>query len=170
MSQAEDDIRDIRLPPLHLSAWWVASLCVGCVLLILTGYALWRRRRRRVLTLLPHEIALQRLEQIRPLMQPSSAPQFAVAVSDVVRGYIETAFSVTATQRTTEEFLHDLLHSSGNALGRHRDSLAEFLRQSDLAKFAGLPPTLATMESLYQGARAFIGDSAKEVHDTVPAT
>jgi hypothetical protein len=169
MNQPAEDIRDIRLPPLHFPLWLVAALSAGGLLTALAAYALWRRRRRRPMRRLPHEIALQRLEQIRPLMQPASAPAFAVAVSDVVRHYVETAFAVTATQRTTEEFLRDLIDSSQAALGRHRASLAEFLHQCDLAKFAGLSPTPQGMESLYEGARAFISESARDVRDPVPA-
>jgi hypothetical protein len=122
--------------------------------------------------LLPFEAALQRLEGIRPLMQPESAREFSIAVTDIVRSYIEQRFDVTATHRTTEEFLHDLLESSNPSLARHRGLLAEFLQQCDLVKFAGMSLSRQSMESLHQSARAFVLETAKpeEAHDPLPAT
>ena len=74
------------------------------------------------------EAALARLEEIRPLMEPARAREFSIAVSDIVRTYIERRFAVTATHQTTEEFLHDLLESPESALLRHRVLLSEFAR------------------------------------------
>ena len=160
---ATEDIRDIRGPKFMLPRWLLLALIAGAVLLSLSAYGLWRwlRRRRRPRALLPFEIALQRLEEMRALMQPSQAREFSIAVSDVVRRYIEERFGVTATHRTTEEFLHDLLGSSHAPLARHRALLAEFLQQCDLVKFAGMALTLQNMESLHHSARAFVLETAK---------
>ena len=160
---ATEDIRDIRGPKFMLPRWLLLALIAGAVLLSLSAYGLWRwlRRRRRPRALLPFEIALQRLEEMRALMQPSQAREFSIAVSDVVRRYIEERFGVTATHRTTEEFLHDLLGSSHAPLARHRALLAEFLQQCDLVKFAGMSLTLQNMESLHHSARAFVLETAK---------
>ncbi len=111
--------------------------------------------------LLLFEIALQRLEDIRALMQPSSVREFSIAISDIVRRYIEDRFKITATHRTTEEFLHDLLESSNAALAAHRGSLAQFLSQCDVAKFAGVGLSMQIMESLHQSARSFVIESSK---------
>ena len=94
--------------------------------------------------LTPFELALQRLEDIRALMQPASAREFSTAVSDIVRQYIEQRFDVTATRRTTEEFLRDLLETSNASLARHRTLLGEFLHQCDVVKFAGQSLTSRT--------------------------
>jgi hypothetical protein len=100
-------------------------------------------------------------------------------MSDVVRQYIEAEFKVTATHRTTEEFLHDLLESSNAALAAHRNLLAEFLHQCDVAKFAGVGLSRQIMESLHQSARSFVIESSnppprsthiKEAHDSLPST
>jgi hypothetical protein len=158
-----EDIRDIRGPKLILPWWLVPALLAGAAILALLGVGVWRwlRRRPRPRALLPFEVALQRLEDIRPLMQPQSVREFSTAVSDIVRSYIELRFAVTATHRTTEEFLHDLLESSQASLVRHRALLSEFLQQCDLVKFAGISLTPQNMESLHHSARAFVLETAK---------
>ena len=89
-------------------------------------------------------------------MRPPSAREFSVAVSDIVRGYIERGFDLTATHRTTEEFLHDLLELSDSPLARYRGLLAEFLEQCDLVKFGDMSLTLQNMESLHRSACDFV--------------
>jgi hypothetical protein len=91
--------------------------------------------------------------------------EFSSAISDTVRRYIEAGFKVTATHRTTEEFLHGILDTENSPLSSHRPLLAEFLRQCDLAKFAGMSLSADNMESLYQSARSFIvGTSPVSAH------
>jgi len=162
-ADAVEDIRDIRGPKYLFPPWLLPAVIAGAALLALGAYGIWRwlRRRRRPRVLLPFEIALQRLEAVRALMQPDDAREFSIAVSDVVRRYIEERFGVTATHRTTEEFLHDLLESSHAPLARHRALLSEFLQQCDLVKFAGMSLTLQNMESLHHSARAFVLETAK---------
>jgi hypothetical protein len=177
---AAEDIRDIRGPKFILPAWVLPALAAAVVLLALGGYWLWRwqRSRRRARILLPFELALQRLEDIRALMLPARAREFCIAISDIIRGYIEQRFDIVATHQTTEEFLRDLLESSNTALARHRTLLSEFLHQCDLAKFAGMALTPESMESLYRSARAFVLETSEPqaaagsqgAHDSLPAT
>jgi hypothetical protein len=172
-----EDIRDIRGPKYLMPDWVLPALIAGAVLLGLGLYGLWRwRRRRRTPILLPHEIALRALDEARVLMQPASAREFCIVVSDIIRRYIEQRFEVTATRRTTEEFLHDLL-GSAKALARHQALLREFLYQCDFVKFAALSLTQGNMETLRQSARAFVLQTAKDepaalaehTHDSVSA-
>lgn len=184
----DEDIRDIRGPKGMLPPWLIPALLAGAALLVLGGYAAWRRHRRssRPRVLLPFEAALQRLEDIRRLLDPASAREFSIAVSDIVRQYIEVQFMFTATHRTTEEFLRDLLETSNAALAAHRNLLAEFLNQCDLAKFAGVSLSRQILESLHRSARSFVTESSKpppaadareappvrikEVRDSLPST
>jgi hypothetical protein len=164
-----EDIRDIRGPKYLLPEWVLPAIIAGAVLMALGIYCLWRGRRNRAArVLLPYEFALQRLEAITPLMQPARAREFSTAASDIVRLYIEQRFSVTATRRTTEEFLHDLLESSDPALAQHQGLLGEFLQQCDIVKFAAQSLTVRNMESLRQSARAFVLATAN-THDPLPA-
>jgi hypothetical protein len=174
-----EDIRDIRGPRYIQPGWVLPALIGAAALIALSVYGWWRRHRRRAAAVLPtHEMALRRLEDIRALMQPAGAREFCTAVSDIVRRYIEQKFDITATRRTTEEFLRELLQSSNAALARHRGLLAEFLEQCDFVKFAALSLTMQNMESLRQSARAFVlataepekTASAGKTHDSIPAT
>jgi hypothetical protein len=191
-----EDIRDIRGPKGIFPLWELVALLAGGALLATGSYAAWRwaRRRKAPRPQQLFEIALERLEQIRALMQPSSVREFSIAISDIVRRYIEDQFKVTATHRTTEEFLRDLLDSSDVALAAHRNLLAQFLEQCDMAKFAGVGLSMQIMESLHRSACLFVIESskpppaaqahepptntpqasrptpAKEAHDSLPST
>ncbi len=158
-----DDIRDIRGPKSIFPLWlWVAWLA-GAALVAAAVYAWWRWKHRppppRQLELF--EIALQRLEEARALMQPASVREYSIAISDVVRQYIEGAMQVVATHRTTEEFLRDLLDSKNSALAAHRALLEDFLHQCDVAKFAGVGLSMQIMESLHRSARSFVIETSK---------
>jgi hypothetical protein len=157
------DIRDIRGPKHIPSPWlWPAWLAGGLALTAL-GYAAWRWNRRRALAAakLPYEIALDRLEEARALMQPENAREFSITVSEIVRHYIEDRFHVGAARRTTEEFLYDLLESSDALLASHRSLLGDFLVHCDLAKFARWILSIEEMESMLQSARTFVIETAK---------
>jgi hypothetical protein len=184
-----EDIRDIRGPQPVFPAWLLPALVAGGAVLALGAYGVWRRRRRRrrVRAPLPFEVALQRLEEVRALMQPQSAREFSIAVSDIVRSYIERGFDLTATHRTTEEFLRDLLELPDSPLARYRALLAEFLEQCDLVKFGDMSLTLQNMESLHHSACDFVRATATpeesaqidtagasrddhQAHDSLPST
>jgi HAMP domain-containing protein len=158
LAEAEEDIRDIRGPKAVQGTWVLPAVLAGAIVVALCAYAVWRRRLRetprRSLTLT--ERALERLEDTRPLMRPATAREFGIAASEVIRNYIEKRFEVIATQRTTEEFLQNLLQSSNETLARHRSLLEEFLHQCDLVKFAGTSLAVTDMESLFQSARGFV--------------
>jgi hypothetical protein len=159
---AEEDIRDIRGPKYLLPDWVLPAAIVGALLVAAVLYGIWRwRRRRSAAPLRPFEIALQRLEDIRSLMRPAQAREFSTAASDVVRWYVEQRFDVTATRRTTEEFLRDLLQSSNASLARHQGLLGDFLYQCDFVKFAALSLTVQNMETLRQSARAFVLETSR---------
>jgi Domain of unknown function (DUF4381) len=168
---SDDDIRDIRGPKSIFPLWQLLAWIAVGVLVALAGFTLWRRLRRpappRRLELF--EIALQRLEDIRSLMHPSTVREFSIAISDVVRQYIESQMKITATHRTTEEFLRDLLDSSNAALTAHRNLLAEFLQACDMAKFAGVGLSMRIMESLHLSARSFVIETSKPVAAPHPA-
>jgi hypothetical protein len=164
------DIRDIR-PPYHIPPGWLWLAWVGGGLaLAALGCGAWRWRHRLGLRVkLPYEIALEQLEATRRLMQPEQARAFSIAVSEIVRDYIETGFEVRAAHRTTEEFLRDLATQSDSPLVAHQPVLADFLRHCDLAKFARWVLSVPQMEAMLQSAGTFIVATGKPVADNSPA-
>jgi len=64
--ESDEDIRDIRGPKFVLPPWALPALIAGVAVLALAIYRIWRwRRNRRARILSLHEVALQRLEDIR---------------------------------------------------------------------------------------------------------
>src|SRR5258708_18293967 len=96
-------------------------------------------------------------------MSPTSVRESSTAYSNSVRRYNEDNSKVTATHRTTEEFLRDLLESSNASLAAHRNLLAQFLNQCDVAKFAGDVLTMRIIETLHQSARTFVNEYCKRL-------
>ncbi|HEY4210271.1 MAG TPA: hypothetical protein VGM84_02215 [Steroidobacteraceae bacterium] len=163
-ARADEDIRDIRGPKIDAAASrLLIAVVVGALLVAAAAVYVIRHRRKgapaRRLTLLAQTLA--RLDDTKPLMQPETAREFGIAVSEVIRNYIEKRFAVGATQRTTEEFLQDVLRGQNEALSRHRPLLAQFLERCDLVKFAGATLAAADLESLFQTARGFVSETGE---------
>jgi hypothetical protein len=171
----DQDIRDIR-PPYHMPPGWLGLAWVGGALALAgLGYGAWRWRHRLELRVkLPYEIALEQLAAARRLMQPEQARAFSIAVSEVVRDYIEKSFPERAAHRTTEEFLRDLATRPDSPLVVHQPVLADFLRYCDLAKFARWILSMPQMEAMLQSAGTFIVATGKPVDghsvDPMPPT
>jgi hypothetical protein len=151
----EEDIFDIR-GPIHIPAsfpW--AAWSAGTLAAAGLGFGAWawiRRARRK----LPYEIALEKLAATRPLMDGGNAQPFALAVSEIVRLFIEECLLVRAAHRTTDEFLHDLLNLPDSPLTAQRETLAGFLQHCDLAKFARWSLSVPQMEAMLASASAFV--------------
>jgi hypothetical protein len=164
------DIRDIRgpveipqpAPWLLYGAALLAVLAIGAV----AFHFLRRRRadRRRP----PWEIAFERLEGVRQLMEPGRARDFAYALSEVLRAYIEARYGLPTSPVTTEEFLQGLESSRVGPVAANREPLGRFLAQCDLGKFAKWQLGEPEMEALYGTARSFI-EATREKEEGSPS-
>jgi len=152
----EEDIRDIH-PPFHIPSNlpWILG-ATGAAALAAIGYGAWRWTRKGARQLLPYEIALAKLETTRPLIHSETTREFSIAVSEIVRCFIEQCFPVRAAHRTTDEFLHELAAQSDSPLAAHRETFIPFLEHCDLAKFARWNLPEPRMESMFDSARALI--------------
>jgi len=163
-SPTPGDIRDIHGPIPIPIAWLVPLLVAGALLLAAlafwVGRRWWRRRQLRPAPpRAPDEVALERLAAARSLLDPARAREFSFAVSEALRLYIEDRFGVLAARRTTDEFLAGLLRAPAPALAAHAETLGEFLRRSDLVKFARAPLDTGEMESMLDGATRFVRET-----------
>jgi hypothetical protein len=159
-STDDGDIRDIRgVISIPYPILWLLYL-LGAAAVAAALYYGWRWLHRTIIKpKLPHEIALERLEAARALMNEEQVRDYAFAVSEVIRNYIEQQFGERARRRTTEEFLSDLLKQTGTPLAEHRALLEDFLNHCDLPKFARWQLSTSEMESMYASALAFINNT-----------
>ncbi len=114
-------------------------------------------------TVPPHEIALNALADLRAKgwIEALQIEPFYVALSAIVRRYLEGRFGLRAPERTTEEFIRDAL-TSRKLSDAHRDLVAGFLEQSDLVKFARHAPGRPDMQNALDSAERL-------VRETMPA-
>lgn len=138
-----------------------AILAAGAVIFL-------RSRSRKVLAAQKiykpaHEIALARIRSLagQNLIEQGRVKEFYERLSDTLRHYIEARFSLRAPERTTEEFL-DELKSSSVLTPDHKQDLREFLRHSDLVKFAKHQPTRQQSDQSLQMAERFVENTKSE--------
>ena len=170
-SDPTSELRDIR-PAIEIpdhAGWplW-ATLAIAALALALAGFLCWRWRRAKRLARTPDPIslALAELEAARGKLESADAETYAMAVSDVLRRFIEKRFGIAAVRQTSEEFLQGLTapgievaHTVGQT---HRTVLRDFLRQCDLVKFARGQLDQPQREQLHDVARSFIQTSAAQ--------
>lgn len=180
------DIRDIKPPEDVPFDWWPA-LMGGAVLVALIGIGLalsyFLNRFRRAAALPPrptHEIALEALSHLRAkrLPQAGQFEAYYVALSAIVRTYLEDGLQVRAPEMTTEEFLVAVTRDSSAPRSRsarrspkgregrpsrlppaHQHLLGTFLAQADLVKFARHRPSLDESDTAYEAARRFVDET-----------
>jgi hypothetical protein len=164
---ASATLRDIA-PPLPMPRDWSGALAVGgavAALIALLATAWWWSRRRAGRALGPPPVpadirasaALAALAA-RRLPERGEVKVYYAELSGIVRRYLEDRFGVRAPEMTTEEFL--VATSRGAALNAaHRGLLAEFLRESDLVKFARHRPTVDAATRALEAARRFVDET-----------
>lgn len=162
----ETDIRDIKgLVPVPHEWWWLWALLAVAAAIVVALW-LWRRRKKPVTAppivpvVTPLERALRAFQQLRTENPPVEV--FYTRLSDIVRQYIEGQFGLRAPERTTEEFLNEApLPPQQMAL------LGDFLRESDLVKFARLRPGDEDRQRAFTAAEKFVREAG--VVAAVPA-
>jgi hypothetical protein len=160
-------IRDIA-GPRELPGGFPTALVVtgGSVLLGVAGVLIYRLRKRKQKQAPPpaaHQIALARLKQLldRDLAGQKRYIEFIIEVSGILRGYIEDRFGIHAPEMTTEEFLHES-GSSSLLSDNQKKILEQFLKQSDLVKFANLEPAEEDVQRSFDTCRDFINETKME--------
>jgi hypothetical protein len=142
---------------------WLYAVGAACIVLIAGAGALtfYLRRRRRVRKGLErmsaHERAYLELERLlsEELIEKGRVKLFYFRLTDILRHYIENRFGLHAPEQTTEEFLSDLRKDGVLASG-HRQLLEEFLRHSDLVKFAEHQPAAAEVQKTFDTCKEFV--------------
>ena len=151
-------LRPLPLPPVPKSnsGWAQALRWMGIVLFVgtVTVLLLWRRRSGSES---PVQRALEELRQLDggELADSDAVRDFVGQVSQVVRGYLETAHGLQAPRQSTPEFLSDP-HTAQVLRPEQRSALAEFLASADVEKFAAGEPGIEDARRCLRRARAFL--------------
>jgi len=169
------DIKDIKgvlypFSPLRLIIWIAGSLIV----LWLLGRFIAKMIFKKAPPKLPHEIALEELRAAsKQLAAGGAVKEYYVRVSDAVRRYIETVFSLKASEMTTQEFLislSDTVQSGSSKLSVvYKDLLKVFMEACDLVKFAKYTPARNDIESVFNTASNFIEETKEIYMNPVPS-
>lgn len=149
----------LPLPPADLTVF-AAVLLAALILLWI-----WVVRSSRIVITPVYvppvdHVALQALDRLR-LKLPRTSEEvlvFIVAVSDVLRSYIEGRFSVHAPARTTEEFLLEA-SAADEGLAQRAEGLESFLTQCDLVKYARHRPGPEEAKAMLDGAGQFVEET-----------
>ncbi len=163
LADAEPDVEaPAPLFPSRFKDWWLAGGIAAGVLLLAALLFWWARRRKRrpapdAIAIPPHIKALRELSRLRdaPRRSHSEVEVFYVAVSQVLRVYLEDRFGLRAPERTTEEFLPEV-EQSGALDTEQRAHLRQFLEQCDLVKFAAMHPDETVHGQTFDFAESFV--------------
>ena len=163
------DIRDIKgpvsVPPDYRPLWWGLS---GLLLLLALAAGLyWFLNSRPAAVVAPprpaQEIALEALRHLRAARLPEAGryADYYIRITAIVRTYIEERFGLRVPEMTTEEFLQ-VAQRDQRLAPDHRASLAQFLGDADLVKFARHVPTIEDATRAYEAARGLIESTGSE--------
>lgn len=166
------EMRDIEEPleaPIPLE-WKLGGLLAA--LALLGAFVWWKWFRKASIAEEPPappipagQAALARLDALNAseLLEAGDCRAFHFELSDILREYIERRFSLRAQEQTTDEFLAGLpdqrvFHSEQQLL------LQDFLRRSDLVKFAKYAPRAGQSREAAEACRKFVVET-----DEIPA-
>lgn len=158
------DIRDIAPPvdfPSNNYPFYLLLLVFGSAFIIsLINLVLKRLKKLKPKGIKPSwVIANERLEKLRGLNLPrcGEIKRYYTLLSDIIRRFMETRFSVRAPEMTTQEFL-GYLKNSGHLSSEHTELLKEFLNSCDMVKFAKYGPNIKETEDSFDVAKKLIND------------
>ena len=125
------------------------------------GYFIWRSRRKLPLT--RKEAMMQVLAALKKELMVGSDHDFGIHVSTLLRNYLGEVFGLAAPRQTTEEFLKSL-HGQELFSPPEQEALSDFLRQSDILKFAQGVAESKERLALIEAAEKFVqkGEGEKE--------
>lgn len=162
--KADPELRDIKPPRRARPRWWPWLLALAALAAALEA---WRRRRGTPLpdiftplpsdTRTPEQRALDELAALAaaPLWAEGRHKDFYLALTDILRRYLEARGQAPATRLTTRELLKALKQE-----GRPREILAVFkdlFERADLVKFARVRARDAWQGEDLAAARRLVG-------------
>ncbi len=158
----KEDIRGIKgvIGPTAWSPWWWVLL--GVVVIGVAAYA-WMKRQKIIQgppppPPVPADItAFEKLQKLAQTdwLATGKTKEYYIAISNILREYLEKGFSVAALERTTNELMRDLRKKSEISTERQTE-LRELLDTCDLVKFAKLRPEADEGKTAHAAAVKFV--------------
>jgi hypothetical protein len=154
----------------------VGGVLLGIALLYLIIWLIIRSRKNqppvveeKVVKIPPHIIAFEKLEKLKNdrLWQEGKLKQYHIALTDIIREYIENRFRIPAMEQTTEEILSGFKSVAIDA--ESKEKLRQLLLLGDLVKFAKEQPLPAENELSMTNASEFINGTKREEEIIPPA-
>lgn len=146
-------------------AWaWGLALVVGTAIAAPFAWRAFVAARARSRQRSAYEIARQALDGLLAEGSPDAARMdgFYVALSLIVRTYLEDRFGLRSPELTTQEFLTEMGRSPDLARS-HQQLLRDFLTQADLVKFAGHRPDPSDVDESIASAERFLEETRDQV-------
>lgn len=144
-------------PPATIFAYFL--MFAGAVFAVVALWKLTRRARRRIrlMQMSPGERALHEITELlnRKLVEKNMVKEFYIALTMIVRSYIERKHRIRAPEQTTEEFL-SAVSSDPRFASETAGKLKEFMKASDLVKFAAHKPAEEDIDAAIDTARRYI--------------
>ena len=156
----QPDIRDIE-PPIDVfpyPAWQVALAALLLLSVVATGIVLyrhWLATRSGPPPPSPRSVAIRALQGLRGRAAAEEPYAFSIAVSDVLRQFIDAQYGLRAGRQTSREFLGSVMIDKHFTAEDH-ELLTTFLEQVDLIKFARSTDDPAVNAQLLDAASAFV--------------
>lgn len=154
-----------ELDPVVGGTPWILVLGIasGTMIMGAGGILLWRSvraRRKREQQRNAYEEAVAQLRELEHRGAPDveTADAWFVALSAIVRRYLEHRYDIRAPELTTEEFLN-VATARPELREEHRDLLRQFLERCDRVKFAGYRPDAEESLATLAAARGFVEDT-----------
>jgi hypothetical protein len=166
------ELRDIEEPldaPIPL-AWKLGGMAAGLLVIGALVWWVWLRKPKLIEEppappMPPGQAALARLDALyaQEQLEAGDYRQFHFELSDILREYIERRFSLRAQEQTTDEFLAGLPQQRVFDVPQQL-LLQDFLRRSDLVKFAKYAPRPEQSRQAAEACRKFVVET-----DEVPS-
>lgn len=159
------------LEPVEPPPYLLYALVALIPLLIAAALFWWLRKRknRPAPPIPPGTAARSDLLLAREFMTEENTLQYLEKLSEILRNYIESKFSLNLTRQTTGEFLRSLKGSlpPDHGLIPFKKELQQCLETCDMAKFAHHPATLNHLREMEQTVLDFINVSEPEKTDDI---
>ncbi len=160
------EIKAIKPPleaPFSLWDWWELILGAYLLLLVISLLVYWLEQRGKkgeevipIRSRTPFEIAMSRLQELeaKKLWQEGMIKDYYIALTEIIRSYLEQRFGIMAMESTTHEILVDLKVVMMEE--QHKTELKLLLELSDYVKFAKAKPLTNEHEESLKRAYVFV--------------